>query len=77
MGYYATPSINGRLRDHGLRAALVRNPAGKLYLMLVQGGREAEFQEYLRQDRQQVICWLDSDEAAADLCDRLADADRP
>ena len=29
-GFYATPSINGRLKTFGLRAALVRNVAGRV-----------------------------------------------
>jgi hypothetical protein len=62
-GYYATPSLNGRLREHGLRAALVRNPAGRAYLLLVEHDREAEFAAYVRQDGQRVICWLDDDAA--------------
>lgn len=69
-GYYATPSLNGRLRDHGLRAALVRNPAGRAYLLLVERDRESDFAAYLRQDGQRLICWLDEDEAI----DRLAGA---
>jgi hypothetical protein len=71
-GYYATPSLNGRLRDHGLRAALVRNPAGRAYVLLVERGREAEFDAYLQQDGQRLIGWLDQDETI----DRLEDAMR-
>jgi hypothetical protein len=66
-GYYATPSINGRLRDMGLRAALVRNPAGKVYLLLVEQGKETDFQAYLTAEKQQVMCWLDRDEVVCDL----------
>ena len=46
-GYYATPSMNGRLKGFGLRAVLVRNGFGKLYLMLVEKGKEAGFRAYV------------------------------
>lgn len=62
-GYYATPSINGRLRAHGLRAALARNAANKVFLLLVETGREDAFHAYLATERQEVICWLDQDDS--------------
>lgn len=64
-GYYATPSVNGRLREKGLRAALVRNAVGKLFVLLAESGREADFEAYLRLARQSLVGWLDS------LCDRV------
>lgn len=70
-GYYATPSMNGRLRDHGLRAALVRNAERRIYLMLVEDGQEERFREYLEAEAQALVCWLDSDEAAEDALRRL------
>ena len=60
-GYYATPSLNGRLRDHGLRAALVVNSAGRLYVMLVEPAHERAFKDYLDQDQQRLLTWLDQD----------------
>lgn len=70
-GYYGTPSLNGRLRRKGLRAALAHNEAGLAYLMLVEEGRERAFHEYCRKERQTLICWLDSDEAVAEAVARL------
>ena len=46
-GYYAAPSLNHRLPASGFRPALVRNAADKLFLLLVEAGREPEFQAYL------------------------------
>jgi len=60
-GFYATPSLNGRLPQFGLRGALVKSPAGRFYVFLVERGREAEFQGYLDVEQHAVICWLDSD----------------
>lgn len=62
-GYYATPSLNRRLVDHGLRAALVRNADGRVALLLVEKGHEQEFDEYLGAQGMGVVAWLDSDEA--------------
>ncbi len=70
-GYYATPSLNGRLRTHGLRAALVVNGAGRLYVMLCEEGREPEFDAYLDAESQRLVCWLDSDEAVAAALEKL------
>jgi hypothetical protein len=62
-GFYATPSLNGRLADHGLRAALVLNQANKLFLLLCEKGREEEFESYLAGESSRLLSWLDSDEA--------------
>jgi hypothetical protein len=60
-GYYATPSINGRLANFGLRGVLVRNQQDKLFLLLVEKDREAEFQAYLNAEHQEIVGWLDDD----------------
>lgn len=57
-GYYATPSLNGRLPAHGLRPALVKS-GDKSYLLLVAEGAEPAFFDYLDDQRMTMICWLD------------------
>ena len=60
-GYYATPSLDGRLRRFGLRAVLVKSSGEeKFYLFLVEKGRERKFREYLRSEGHRIICWMDS-----------------
>lgn len=59
-GYYACPSTNDRLREKGLRAALAGNAGGKLYVLLVEVGRENEFEAYLDAEKMNVIHWLDA-----------------
>lgn len=66
-GFYATPSLNGRLRRFGWRAALVKNAASRFYLLLVEAGKEEEFHRYLKAEEQALVCWLDSDEALGEL----------
>ena len=43
-GYYATPSLNGRLKFFGLRTVLVKSPSSKFYVLLVEDGKEEDFQ---------------------------------
>lgn len=62
-GYYATPSLNGRLRAAGLRGALVKNTAAKLYVLLMETGKETEFAAYLASEKMDVVAWLDDDYA--------------
>ena len=64
-GFYATPSLNGRLASFGLRAVLVKSPSAKFYLLLVECGKETACQAYLDAERHTIVCWLDSDEALA------------
>lgn len=70
-GFYATPSMNGRLTQFGLRGVLVKSPKGKYYLWLVERGKEMEFQQYLAQEKHRLIAWLDSDAALETLEKRM------
>jgi hypothetical protein len=63
-GFYATPSLNGRLQRFGLRGVLVKNQIKQYFVMLVEQGKEPLFEDYLRKEHLEVICWLD---AQADL----------
>jgi len=74
-GYYATPSLNSRLPDHGLRAVLVRGRRLKrMYLLLVERGHEDAFHRYIEWDGLDVVCWLDDDEAVEAVAARLGAA---
>jgi len=66
-GFYATPSLNGRLPAHGLKPALCANAGGQLYLLLVETGQEAAFEAYLRDEEMRAIAWLDAPDAAERL----------
>lgn len=66
-GFYATPSLNGRLVDNELRAVLVKNMFGKFYLLLVERGSESAFEQYLDADRLSVVTWMDSNASLARL----------
>ena len=62
-GYYATPSMNGRLASFGLRGALIRGDDGKGFVFLVEAGKENDFRRYLEVERLWLVTWLDNDEA--------------
>jgi SAM-dependent methyltransferase len=62
-GFYATPSLNGRLRQFGLRAALVKNFVGKFYIFLIEAGQEDACRAYLEAEDNILVQWLDTDDA--------------
>ena len=70
-GYYATPSLNGRLEQFGLRGVLIRNTmTGRYFLLLVESGMEPAFEAYLVQESCAVVAWLDNTAA----CDAVRTA---
>lgn len=67
-GFYATPSLNGRLKDFGLRTVLIQNRGTKRYfILLVESGHEAEFAAYVEQENLRIVHWLDTSESCAAL----------
>jgi hypothetical protein len=72
-GFYATPSTNGRLSSFGLRAALVRNVSGRLFLVLVERDKVDDFRAYVTADKQIFLTWLDDDAAVARLADAVGE----
>jgi len=67
-GFYATPSLNGRLEQYGLRGVLIKNRAtGKFFVLLVEKGKEKQFDEYCRQENLAVVAWIDTSSALESL----------
>ena len=58
-GFYATPSINGRLVAQGFKTALVENSVGRIFLMVVEPEKMDEFEAYLKREDNRVLEWLD------------------
>tara|TARA_B100001741_G_scaffold270107_1_gene237533 strand:+ start:1625 stop:1975 length:351 start_codon:yes stop_codon:yes gene_type:complete len=58
-GFYATPSINHRLKKEGFKTALVKNLKGNLYIMVIENDKLDLFEEYCKSEDQIVIEWLD------------------
>ena len=70
-GFYATPSLNGRLPSFGLRAVLIKSPSSKYYVFLVEAGKEADCQRYMDLEGHTVVCWLDNDHELERLVDKI------
>lgn len=59
-GFYATPSVNSRLKNEGFKTALVVNENNQLYIMAVEKERMDAFFEYLKDEQEnRILCWLD------------------
>ena len=57
-GFYATPSINGRLKKEGFISALVKNKKKMIYLMVIHKSKKSEFNKYCKLHDQKVVKWL-------------------
>ena len=58
-GYYATPSINDRLKKEGFKTALVRGKSNKYYVMVVDNKKLKNFKNYCKTENQKIIEWID------------------
>ena len=59
-GYYATPSLNGRLASFGYRSCLV-NSGDKRYVQVVESERMDEYLAYVVEQGMEIVAWLDGD----------------
>ena len=59
-GFYATPSMNGRLKNFGFKTALVKNSNGMFYIMLVEKQKVEVFKRYLMNEKNSLVKWLDN-----------------
>jgi hypothetical protein len=66
-GFYATPSLNGRLTDHNLNSVLVKNRNNRYFILLVESGKESIFENYLREEQLNIVTWLNSDDALKNI----------
>jgi hypothetical protein len=62
-GFYATPSLNSRLGQFGLQAVLIKNRLQRYFVVLVEQGREPQFEDYLAAEGLSVVGRLDTTEA--------------
>ena len=60
-GFYATPSVNARLKNEGFKTALVKNEIGRIFVMLVKKNMTNSFKEYCTIEKQTIIKWIDED----------------
>lgn len=57
-GFYATQSINDRLKKN-FKTAIVKNSMNKVFIMMVERSKMKKFRDYCRIEKQRVIKWLD------------------
>lgn len=63
-GYYATPSVGGRLRRFEMRAALMRNiDTLQAFVVLVFDDQTDAWHKYMKAERQEFIMWLGDEQA--------------
>ena len=61
-GFYATPSLNGRLKSFGLNGVLIKSKdSGRFFVLLVEEGKEDLFNNYCKKENLVVVSWLNSD----------------
>jgi len=72
-GFYAGPSLNGRLADFSLRAVLVKNRVERYFVLLIERGKEGDFNRYVAEEPLKIIAWLDTTENLRRLEGRLND----
>ena len=58
-GFYATPSVNNRLKNENFKTALVQNSKGNIYVMVVEIEKLKLFEEYCKMEDQKILEWLD------------------
>jgi hypothetical protein len=62
-GFYATPSLNGRLKQFNLHGVLIRNTnTSRYFILLLEEGKDEEFWAYMGVEGLEVISWLDTTE---------------
>ena len=62
-GYYASPSLNGRLTNFNLRACLIRNTkTNRYFVLIVEKNFEDKFNQYLTEESCEIVTWMDDTE---------------
>ena len=59
-GFYATPSVNKRLKSFGFKTALVKNQSNNnIFILIVDEDRIADFYSYIKSEKMNLVEWLD------------------
>ncbi len=59
-GFYATPSVNKRLKKEGFKTAIVVNSLNQIYINVVDDQELKSFHEYLNDSNLKILCWMDN-----------------
>ncbi|MDH3974313.1 MAG: class I SAM-dependent methyltransferase [Deltaproteobacteria bacterium] len=71
FGFYATPSLNRRLKQFDLRAVLVKNRLDQFFILLVEKEKENLFDKYMEEEKMELVTWMDTTEALSNLDNAL------
>jgi len=67
-GYYATPSLNSRLKKFGFRTLLIKNKKTKrFFIFLLEKGKKKHLDEYIKKENLKIICYLDDENSLSKL----------
>jgi len=58
-GYYATPSVNDRLKKNNYKTAIVKNKKKQIYVMIVKKKSLKLFEKYIKTHENKILYWLD------------------
>ena len=58
-GFYATPSVNKRLRSENFKTAIVQDSNHNIYIMVVEIEKLKLFEAYCKMEDQKILEWLD------------------
>ena len=58
-GFYATPSINSRLKKEGFKTALTKNPINRIFVMIIEKENMLKFKKYCKDHKLKILFWLD------------------
>ena len=58
-GFYATPSVNSRLKKEGFKTAVVKNQLKRIFVMVVEKKKIQKFKKYCKDQNQEILFWLD------------------
>ena len=59
-GFYATSSLNRRLKLQGFKTFLVKNFYNKLFVMIVENRKKNLFKKYCKQESLRIVMRLDT-----------------
>lgn len=67
-GYYATPSINSRLKNFGFKTLLIKNLKTKrFFIFLLEKGKGKLLNEYIKHENLKIICDLDNEKTLSKI----------
>jgi hypothetical protein len=75
-GFYATPSLNGRLPSFSIKPLLVKSlDSGRYFILLLEKGKDSSFEEYCKKENIIVLAELDDQDHLSKIEETLKQSD--